>query len=93
MKTIYLVRGVTGEWDDRQDWTVNAFSDPIAAQMFIGQLECVLREYGAWSPEKDKDVDYDTRRLAERALRDLDSCVVVDYTGTSYYMDKVVFYE
>lgn len=94
MKTIYLVRGATGEWDDRKKWIVRAFVTRYVACRYSDLLVDILRTHNAWSPDVDDNgVSYEVRQETETALKDLDPHAVIDYTGASYYVDEVTLHD
>lgn len=87
---VYVIEGQTGEYSDRQSWSVAAFLAEEHAQEFCDKLN-------AWCKEKriaKSNYDYE----AADELRDqktwsfncpLDPGLCVYYTGTSYLVYKI----
>lgn len=76
---IYIVEGSTGEYADRQNWLVKAYSSRDKADAHAQSAEKWINDYGVSEWRKQK---YD----ANRDLNPYDPNMSVDYTGTSYYV-------
>ena len=78
MKTIYVVEGSTGEYSDRSEWPVRAFTSEEKAKKFVEAL-------AAWC---DKNGCGENRGDSYWEARDkghpLDPSFNSDYTGTRY---------
>lgn len=85
MKTIYVIVGRTGEYSDRVEWMVEAWSTKEKAVERIKFLEEKLLELGA----KDERTPYEERDKIEEIMNQYDPSFRLDYTGTSYYLDAV----
>ncbi len=72
MRTIYVVEGSTGEYSDRNEWPVAAFTDEALAMEMVKRCE-------KFAPKDD--LSYQARRAAKNPY---DPNMKVDYTGTSY---------
>lgn len=82
MRQIFVVMGSTGEYSDRHEWAILAYTDETLAQTHVQLAEAWDRENGlTWS------------RLAWERRIDLvspyDPAYSRDYTGTSYYIVAV----
>jgi hypothetical protein len=81
-KIIYVVRGSTGEYSDRWEWLVKAFTDKITAENFVNDCSAIARREfdnankssSFWGYEKSSE---------------LDPNFSMDYTGTNYYLEEV----
>jgi len=76
--TIYIVQGTTGEYSDRTEWLVRAFTREQDAKDEVGRLTHLwmgLRCEETWSEEG---------AAAEAEMRKHDPGFCVDYTGTSW---------
>lgn len=84
---IYIVYGETGEYSDRRDWPVLAYTDEALAEAHVLMCEEWLRvqrcHYGS-SPV----LDY-TERDALVNPHDVSGAFSVDYTGTRYFVVNV----
>ena len=87
MKTIYVVFGSTGEYSDRTEWPVLAYSSLKNAQKHCGNAADYAREIFG----KVKSV-YD---IPDKLMRSnpYDSKMMMDYTGTSYYIVETTLHE
>lgn len=77
---IYIVTGSTGEYDDRYEWNVKAFSSKEKADDLCGALNKLME--GA-SKLKHKE----RYELQEMIQESLDRLCSIDYTGTYYNIE------
>ncbi len=90
LREIFIIFGTTGEYSDRSEWTVASYTDEDIAK---GHVDAVEAEALA------KGLKYDNEKHCMAAERDnvkldLDPSIGhVDYTGVSYYYEKVMLYE
>ncbi len=77
MKMIYVVGGGTGEYSDRTEWIVAAFTDKAMGQEMVLRCEKFAPKEG---------MDYMAR---EKAKNPYDPNMRSDYTGTTYYLMEV----
>lgn len=87
MDTVHLVVGATGEYSDRGEWMVAAFSTAEAAQAYIERLRNLYQQFpqercGYQRPEEE-------RGQLEKTMTVLDPSFSEDYTGTYWYYDTV----
>ena len=75
VKTIYLVEGSTGEYEDSQDWVVCAYLEKSLAEEHVR-----LAQERANELEKARGSKYESLKGTNKY--DLD--MAMDYTGTSY---------
>ena len=83
--TIYVVMGSTGEYSDRSEWLVCAYTDKLLAEQhaFLAekwaletQKEYEANDDGTWKVSQDID--------DKKLFCPYDSQMHMDYTGTSY---------
>ena len=79
---IYIVTGSTGEYDDRYEWNVKAFSSKEKADDLCGELN-KLTEGASKLSYKERD------ELAEAVQESLDPKCSIDYTGTYYNIEEL----
>lgn len=82
MKKIYVIEGSTGEYSDRCDWLVKAFTSEAKAEEFVKALDDWLRI---------NQVSYREGTIADYEIRDELKCphdpsFRCDYTGTRYHI-------
>lgn len=78
--TVYVIRGTTGEYSDRQEWLVCAYQDEqlakdhvLAATRWAHEEHARIGRYG----DSDRPSPYDPD-------------IVIYYTGTAYRYDAVL---
>lgn len=86
MSTIYLVTGVTGEYADTTKWNVKAFGSLDQATDFLEEINTVMQNTVGGFPAP---YDHVQRENLEKALKDLDPDVSVDYTGIDYEIEEI----
>jgi hypothetical protein len=80
---VYLVKGHTGEYDDRSEWIAKAFLLEEKADDMKGGLNILLEKSG-------NGMSYEERDLLEAIIREtLDPRCSIDYTGTYYTIEEV----
>lgn len=82
MAMVYLVRGTTGEYSGKADWTVRSFEDESEANTFVTKANDWLRERGMWSEGKIT-ASY-RERDAAKAKCPFDDQISISYTGSAY---------
>ena len=87
MSIIYLVTGVTGEYSDFTKWNVKAFGSMDQAINFMEDINTVIQD--TLKGEGQKNLDYTARSALEKALKDLDPNVSIDYTGVDYEIEEI----
>jgi len=75
MSTIYVVQGTTGEYSDRKDWLVKAFSSQTKALDL-----CHRAQLRAFEIKKSRESPYS----APKNSNEFDPGMYMDYTGTEY---------
>ena len=89
MTNIYIVSGSIGEWSDRHEWPVRAFTTESAAKAFIADREPKIREATDRYREADLNLDYAiVEALQEKLEADLD----VPGLSLSPYDYAILFY-
>lgn len=80
MKNIYLVYGKTGEYADRVEWVVGAFTTKRKASIHAKRAQGFSdkQTWQNWNPNANPNpFDFDMR---------------LDYTGTNYFVGKIKLY-
>ena len=85
---IFLVKGQTGEYEDRQDWIVKAFKQYDNARMFADDMNAQAKRMGV-ADDKAGSLSYTERDAAKKTLQEWDSQVSIDYTGVEYIVEAV----
>ena len=79
---VYIVTGHTGEYEDRWDWNVKAFTSKEKADNLCEALNVLVKD--------SKELDWDDRdKLVEKIQQSLDPMCSIDYTGTYYKVDQL----
>lgn len=99
MKTIYILQGTTGEYSDRTDWIVRAYSnkeDAVKAQQDVTDAFVKLWQFMEANQLSYWDYFYDTldatyneeatNLVAE--VHKIDPKFQMDYTGTSWWINE-----
>lgn len=83
---IYLVWGDTGEYEDRREWIVKAFSQEKDARELADLLNKKCKELGCCTGnfKQLRSLKEEDRR--DRKMQVLDPHFSCDYTGTRYYL-------
>jgi hypothetical protein len=87
MRKVYIVQGMTGEYDDARSWNVRVFTHLGKAKAFIRKLEKELaesisrNEVDLTQPYWDQNLD----KVAIEMRETIDPKFQIDYTGTSYF--------
>lgn len=91
-RSIHVVMGTTGEYSDRSEWPVKAFSAQEKA-------EALVKELVAWAVVKGVHSSQSGRGFADYATRNKwaaecpDPNFQCDYTGTNWYTMEVPYAE
>lgn len=88
-KEVHLVFGTTGEYSDRSEWLVGAFSTVDAAQNHIEALTKVYHQFDRVRCGYNRKKEEMT--LLAEALKELDPSFREDYTGTAWYYESTVW--
>lgn len=78
MSEIYVIEGNCGEYSDRCNWLVKAFSNEKDAIEFRDKLESLMEKHGF-----NKGCNY-PNEIGRNEVRELDPQFRQDYTGTYY---------
>lgn len=79
---VYVIRGETGEYSDRTDWTVKAFRTEMAAQDYLAKLVAWDAEHGArWEEFAYEDEPNPSNPFDPHYKR--------RYDGTTYHIEAV----
>lgn len=84
MNEVFIVLGRTGEYSDRTEWTVCAFLTEEEAKAEVEFLTAKRME--VCGPGY---LDWDARNGIEEKMRVFDPSFSEDYTGTSWWMERV----
>lgn len=83
METVFVVMGSTGEYSDRGEWSVVAYTVEADAKAHVERAQARAREIfqkfdgSTWGWEREKDPN------------EHDPNMCLDYTGTRYYVMPV----
>lgn len=80
-KCVYVVYGTTGEYSDRQEWTVKAFVNEERAKRFAGACQDEVTRL--------KALYGDELRWNKADIHKYDPQFKWDYTGTDYWVDEI----
>lgn len=86
---IFLIEGHTGEYSDKSQWAVRAFTRRDDAKKFIERLEAKMKTLGFDSKESRWSEAHQAK-ITE--MRKLDLNFDYDYTGTYYYITEIGLY-
>lgn len=82
-RNLYVVRGTTGEYSDRTEWLVAAYTDEAMAQTHAQLAAARAREL---APSRS---DWAYKRADERPTNAYDPDFQMYYTGTDYTVETV----
>lgn len=82
MKQIYLVHGFCGEYSDRAEWTVCAYTDKDEAQAHAERATKACKGSKNWGWER-----------RSKFKNPYDANFRTDYTGTSYHIEAITLWE
>ena len=85
MKTVYLVQGRTGCYEDRYIWIAKSFFSEKKAKDLCEELNKVARK----SLAKNLSKEYQTEEEVEEELIKLDPKAKIDFPGTSYNVENI----
>ena len=86
---VYVVFGMTGEYDDSRDWDVRAFASQQKAEAFRKSLQDIADEFDHSSSLKKRASGRIESLLQEAG----DTYAHVDYTGTNYGVHELEYEE
>jgi N-methylhydantoinase B/oxoprolinase/acetone carboxylase alpha subunit len=101
-KLIYVLRGSTGEYSDRTDWIVRAYTDKIIADAHCSLANQQADDYKKAIETWENSVEYINSTWEEEQemiiiLRNkhltADNNARIDYTGTSYWVEECFLHE
>jgi hypothetical protein len=76
---VYVVMGQTGEYSDRTEWVVVAYSNEADAQKHVENATRRAKELEVTKPRNWEALE------AHLASNEFDPAMQLDYTGTRYY--------
>lgn len=85
MERIWIVMGSTGEYSDRREWPVIAFTSEDAAKERIAALDVRMQQI----PQEWRDDRWEHEVKIKEHMAPLDPNFSMDYTGTSYFFYEV----
>lgn len=83
MKTVWIVEGSTGEYSDRREWPVCAFTTEEKAKELVEELSGLARVAEQAGLNRDDDLWRDETPEFKK-LQQKDPRASIDYTGTHY---------
>lgn len=85
MERIWIVMGSTGEYSDRTEWPVLAFTSEADARVHIAALDVRMQQM----PQDWKDNRWDYNDEIAAHMAPLDPGFSLNYSGTSYFCYEV----
>ena len=89
MTKIHIVIGSTGEYSDRSEWMVAAYTEEEKAKTHVELANARARELGISFEDEMVRLSYDESSKAAQAMKPLDHRCHISYTGTGYHLQKV----
>lgn len=83
---IYIVFGATGEYSDRNEWAVCAYSNEDEAKAKVERCEKIAKELEASPDEDGLALRHIIRPETHPQFYVEDIDITMDYTGTYYYI-------
>lgn len=87
--TIYVVRGSTGEYSDRTEWPVCAFTESWKAERFVAQIEVELRRVEVALGVDFDRLSYSTLRMLTKQMKNVDPRFSICLGRIHYWVDAV----
>lgn len=85
MKKIYIVGGSTGEYSDRSEWVVCAYTNESDAQAHVTKATEYAKAWEAFlKTDECIDMDWSDKEAAMKKANPVDPAFDCDYTGTRY---------
>ena len=88
-KTIYVVMGTTGEYSDRTEWPIAAYSDKAMAQEHVTKATEMSRAVAAAVQQLKDDWNGEGEYPSTLGRNPYDPDQETDYTGTDYFIYRV----
>lgn len=85
MDKVWIVMGSTGEYSDRTEWPVIAFTSEAAAKGRIADLDTRMQQM----PQEWREDRWDHEDEIKAHMSQLDPGFQTRYTGTSYFFYEV----
>lgn len=87
---IYIVFGKTGEYSDRSEWLVAAYTEEADAKLHVEKATEYANAWHAFSKSDEfMDLEWVDRQDREKAANPMDSAFSCDYTGTQYWYSPI----
>lgn len=83
---IYIVEGSTGEYSDRRNWNVIAYTNKQEAEDHAFNATKRAKEI---FPFREDFWEYNRSEFPDRLKNEFDPRMDMDYTGTDYYVTEV----
>lgn len=88
---IYVVHGTTGEYSDRSEWIVTAYTKEADAKHHVIKATEYADAWSARTRQADwDDLGWEEQNRQEKAANPMDPAFSCGYTGTSYCYAEVV---
>lgn len=81
---VYIVMGETGEYSDRNEWPVVAYTDEVDAKAHVMRCDAWLLQNSVHA--NSDTVAYDYTSSGKALINPHDPGFHFDYTGTRYYV-------
>lgn len=83
---VFVVFGKTGEYSDRSEWPVCAYSSEDDAKTHVTKAQEYSDAWRARTQQDDwLDIDFEEQERALKAANPMDPCFSSDYIGTEYW--------
>lgn len=101
MRKMYLLSGITGDYEDEYTWRVGVFYCKKKAEKRCKRLNALLEKYkistDSERPFKDisfKNISFDEMEKLENRFKKLDKNFGINFfTGVSYFIEEVKVYD
>ena len=93
-KSVWVLRGTTGEYSDRTDWIVAAYKkedDAVKTQQDLSDLFAKMWKEvnGYWWEVEFNETTPEPIKTLWDTIKKIDSQITVDYTGVSWWVTEV----
>lgn len=83
-KTIYVVYGSTGEYEDKREWYLGYYISEEKAKSKVKELNAMCDEYGVSFKKMDEFDSNIVDKISEKIRKTVDKHCYIDYTGVGY---------
>lgn len=88
--TVYVVFGRTGEYSDRSEWAVVAYTREDDAKQHVLKATGYAEAWRTRTRQDDwVDLDWEEQQRQEKSANPMDPAFSCDYTGTDYWYEPL----